>query len=191
MTGLPDPAPRRSLAAFWLALIVSGVSLGCAVAAWAAASPAREGAAARLLDRGDAFAELHLLQLDAVVRFRFLDVAAAHLAGAVLFAALAVAVRLGPRWSVALTGSLSAAGALIIAWIGLGRFLHGLPAVGGWRRAEAAHLLAESAPTWFAPAQQLPLLAVLAGLPLILVLLVNGHFRTRARDRADDPELGW
>jgi hypothetical protein len=190
MTG-PRPVPRRSLTATWLALIVAGVSLTCAVAAWAAASPARAGAAARLLDRDDEFAELSLLRLDEVVQFRFLDLAIAYLAVAVLFAALAVAVRIGPRWSVVLTGSLSAAGALIIAWVGLARLAAGLRPVGAWGRDELSPLLVEGAPAWFGPAQQLPLLAILAGLPLILALLAAGHFRARAHRGTDGHELGW
>lgn len=191
MTGLPDPAPRRPLAASWLALVVAGVSLACAVAAWAAASSARDGAAALLLDGGDEFAELSLLRLDELVQFRFLDLAVAYLAAAVLFTALAVAVRIGPRWSVVLTGSLSAAGASIVFWIGLARLLTGLRPVGDWGRGELAPLLMQGAPAWFGTAEQLPLLATLAGLPLILVLLVAGRARARAERGADGPELGW
>ncbi|SDD36785.1 hypothetical protein [Glycomyces harbinensis] len=190
-TGLPDPAPRRSLAATWLALMVAGVSLVCAAAAWAAASPAQADAAARLLDRDDEFARHYLLQLDQIVQFRFLDLAIAYLAGAVLFTALAVAVRIGPRWSVVATGSLSAAGVLIIAWFAIGRVLAGLPPVGDWGYDEIAPMLMEGAPAWFGTAEQLPLLAAFAGLPLILVLLFIGHIRARAPHGADGPELGW
>ncbi|THV24587.1 hypothetical protein [Glycomyces paridis] len=191
LTGLPDPAPRRSLAATWLAAVVAGVALVCAVAAWLAASRTRADAAARLIDRDDDLVEYHLLRLEELVQFRFLDLATAYLAIAILFAALAVAVRIGPRWSVVLTGSLSAAGALIMARVGLGRLLDGLPQVGGWGQDELAPLLTEAAPSWFGTAAQLPLLATFAGLPLILVLLFNGYFRARAERGTNGPELGW
>lgn len=190
MTGL-DLVPRRPLAATWLALAVAGVSLACAVAAWAAASRAHADTAARLLDRDDEFTQYYLLRLDEIVQFRFLDLALAYLAGAVLFAALAVAVRFGPRWSVVLTGTLSVAGALIIAWFGLGRVLAGVPMLGEWGYDELAPMLMEGAPSWFGTAEQLPLLATFAGLPLILVLLFIGRFRARAEHGADGPELGW
>lgn len=190
MTGLPGPAPRRSLVATWLAIAVAGVSLLCAFAAWSAASPARTEAAARLLDRNDAFAEYHLLRLDEIVRFRFIDLAIAYLAVAVLFAALAVAVRIGPRWSVVLTGTLSAAGALIIGAVVFARLLTGVPALAGWSHEDLVPLLAEVTPAWFVTAEQLPLVATYIGLPIILALLVVGHFRSQAR-RPDGPELGW
>lgn len=191
MTGLPDPAPRRSRVAAWLAVAVAAVSLLCAALAWAAASPARSGAAARLLDRDDGLAEYHLLLLDEIVRFRFHDLAVAYLAVAVLFAALAVAVRIGPRWSVVLIGTLSATGVLIVAWVGFARLLTGIPPLAGWSGEDLLPLLAETTPAWFLTAEQLPLLATFAGLPIILALLVVGHFRSQAEQRAGGPGLGW
>ncbi|WP_335986907.1 hypothetical protein [Glycomyces sp. MUSA5-2] len=184
LTGLPDPAPRRSRAAFLTTAAVAVVSLVCAVAVWIAAAEARAGAAEALRARGDDFVEVYLLHLDEIVRFRFTDSAVAYLAVAVLFAALAVAIRFGPQWSVHATVGLSAAGTAIIAWFGIAKVAGDLP-LGDWASYELTALLKDAAPSWFGPADQLPLLAAAAGLPLIAVLLAAERLRARAEDEAD------
>ncbi|MFB9661961.1 hypothetical protein ACFQS3_04490 [Glycomyces mayteni] len=189
LTGLPDPAPRRSRAAFLTTSAVAAVSLVCAAAVWIAAIEARAGAAEVLRARGDDFVELYLLHLDEIVRFRFTDSAVAYLAIAVLFAALAVAIRFGPQWSVHATGSLSAAGTAIIAWFGVQKLAGDLP-IGDWASYELTALLKDAAPSWFGPADQLPLLAAAAGLPVIMVLLAVGHLKTRA-DEDEGADLRW
>ncbi|RRS00386.1 hypothetical protein [Glycomyces terrestris] len=189
LTGLPDPAPRRSRTAFLMTAAISAVSLVCAAAVWIAAAEARAGAAERLRERGDDFLELYLLHLDEIVRFRFTDSAVAYLAVAVLFAALAVAIRFGPQWSVAATGLLSAAGTAITAWFGVTKLADGLP-LGDWAAYELTALLHEAAPAWYAPADHLPLIASAAGLPLIAVLLAAGHARARSAER-DGADLKW
>ncbi|MEU5873607.1 hypothetical protein AB0A73_18875 [Glycomyces sp. NPDC047369] len=189
LTGLPDPAPRRSRAAFLTTSAVAAVSLVCAVAVWIAAAEARAGAAEALRARGDDFLELYLLHLDEIVRFRFTDTAVAYLAVAVLFAALAVAIRFGPQWSVHATGALTAAGTLITALTGIEKIAGDLP-LGDWASYELTALLKDAAPSWFGPADQLPLLAAVAGLPLIAVLLTAGHLKARA-DEDEGADLRW
>ncbi|GAA2304668.1 hypothetical protein GCM10009853_072110 [Glycomyces scopariae] len=190
LTGLPDPAPRRSRTAFLTASAIAAVSLVCAAAVWIAAAEARAGAAERLRERGDDFVELYLLHLDEIVRFRFTDSAVAYLAVAVLFASLAVAIRFGPQWSVAATGLLSGAGTAMIAWFGLTKLTEGLP-LGDWAGYELTAMLQEAAPSWYGTADHLPLLATAAGLPLVLVLLAAGRARTRDGYESEGADLGW
>ncbi|GAA1666694.1 hypothetical protein GCM10009830_10450 [Glycomyces endophyticus] len=189
LTGFPDPAPRRSRAAFLVTSVIAAVSMVCAVAVWIAAAEARAGAAERLRARGDDFVELYLLHLDEIVRFRFTDSAVAYLAAAVLFASLAVAIRFGPQWAVAVNGLLSAAGTAALAWFGLTKLADGLP-LGDWAGYELTAMLQDAAPAWYGPAEQLPLIAAAAGLPVIAGLLAAGHFRARAEHR-EDADLRW
>lgn len=174
MTGLPHPAPLRSLTATWIAISVAAVSLVSAIGILDSASSARAGARELLL-AGD-FDRYYFVLLDDIVDFRFVETGIVYLALTVLFAALALAARVGPRWAVATTGTLATAGSLIAAWYGLQRFLGDL-AIGNWMYDELTSRLKEEAPMWLGFAEDLPIIAAAVGLPWIGILLVVDHFR--------------
>lgn len=167
----PRLEPQRSEAAIILSLTLAAILLACAVVLLDAAGPARDSVAAILRGNVD-FGVNYLPDLDRIVGVRFIFSGVLYLVLAVAFAALAVASRIGPRWSVVALGVFCMVGTLAVLYLtvaqGLGR---------GFVDYELRSMLQSAAPPWFAPTEGIPAPATLFGLPLVGILLIRTHLR--------------
>jgi hypothetical protein len=174
------PKPNRSGSAVILSFSLAAVLLACAVVLLDAAGPARDSVAEILRGNGD-FGVNYLPDLDYIVGVRFVFSGVLYLVLAVAFAALAVASRIGPRWSVVALGVFCMAGTLVVLYLtlirGLGR---------NFPYYELVSMLKSAAPPWFAPTEGIPALATFFGLPLVGILLINRHLRNS--DGATSPD---
>jgi hypothetical protein len=167
----PRPKPNRSEAAVILSLTLAVMLLACAVILLDAAGPARESVAA-ILRGNDDFGVNYLPDLDFVVGVRFIFTGVLYLVLAVALAALAIASRIGPRWSVVVLGVCCMVGTLVVLLLfvaqGLERSYVGY---------EFRSMLKSAAPLWVAATEGLPELVTLFGLPLVGILLIRRHGR--------------
>ncbi|MDN3243092.1 hypothetical protein [Glycomyces tritici] len=177
----PRPKPNRSESAVILSFSLAVILLACAVFLLDAAGPARDAAAETLLDDNDDFGASYLPQLDAIVNFRFVYPAVGCLLLAAAFTALAVASRIGPRWSVIVLGVFCAVGALGLVMVAALRLMVDIP-IGDYEYDELTSWLKAGAPSGFESAEEIPVLTTLFGLPLIGALLTLGHHRNRESD---------
>jgi hypothetical protein len=167
----PQPKPNRSESAVILSFTLAVILLACAVVLLDAAGPARDSVA-EILKGNEDFGVNYLPDLDFIVGVRFVFSGVLYLVLAVAFAALAIASRIGPRWSVVALGVFCMVGTLVILYLavaqGLGRsFVH----------YELRSMLQSAAPPWVAATEGIPELATLFGLPLVGILLINRHLR--------------
>jgi len=180
MSRLPSPLelkPNRSESAVILSFTLAAILLACAIVLLDAAGPARDSVAA-ILRRNDDFGVNYLPDLDFIVGVRFVFSGVLYFVLAVAFAALAVASRIGPRWSVVALGVFCMVGTLAVLYLfvaqGLGRSFVGY---------EFRSMLKSAAP-WVAATEGIPELATLFGLPLVGILLINQHLRNSDTVRA-------
>jgi hypothetical protein len=175
------PKPNRSGSAVILSFTLAAILLACAVFLLDAAGPAREAAAETLLDDNDDFGANYLPLLDAIVNFRFVYPAIGCLLLAAAFAALAVASRIGPRWSVIALGVFCILGTIGLLCVAVIRALADMQ-VGDYEYDELTSWLKAGAPSGFESAEEIPMLTTLFGLPLVGALLIFRHFRNPESD---------
>lgn len=177
----PRPKPNRSESAVILSFSLAAILLACAVFLLDASGPARDSAAATLLaDDGD-FGSNYLPQLDAIVNFRFVYPAVGCLLLAAAFAALAVASRTGPRWSVIALGVCCILGTIGLVFVAVIRLMVDIP-IGDYEYDELTSWLKAGAPSGFESAEEIPMLTTLLGLPLVGALLIFRHLRNPESD---------
>ncbi|RRS01724.1 hypothetical protein [Glycomyces terrestris] len=167
----PQPKPNRSESAVILSFTLAAILLAYAIVLLDAAGPARD-AVAEILKHGDDFGVNYLPDLDFIVGVRFVFSGVLYLVLAVAFAALAVASRIGPRWSVVALGVFCMVGTLVVLYLtvaqGLSRSFVGY---------ELTRMLHSAAPPWVALTDGMPALTTLFGLPLVGILLIRQHLR--------------
>ncbi|MEU6860209.1 hypothetical protein AB0B28_15215 [Glycomyces sp. NPDC046736] len=176
--------PRRSLVVVYVSSFMAAAMLVSSLVWLNVAGPARADAATRLLSDPSPFeGEYYLQNLDALARLWFLYPGLTYLGLAAAFAALALAVRIGPRWSIIAAASLVALGLAHDLGLWMRRVLTDIAdmpghQLNGW--------LAEAAPSWFLTSQGLPTLATAAGLAFVALFLIVSHLRSSAYPREDD-----
>ncbi|GAA2147294.1 hypothetical protein [Glycomyces algeriensis] len=170
----PRPKPNRSESAVILSFTLAVILLACAVVLFDAAGPAKESVAAILM-RGEVFGANYLPDLDYIVGLRFIFSGVLYLVLAIAFGALAVASRIGPRWSVVALGVLCMVGTLVILYLTVAQSLSR-----SFVYYELREMLQSAAPPWLAPTEGIPPLVTLFGLPLVGILLINRHLRNSA-----------
>jgi len=184
----PRLEPRRSESAVILTLMLSAVLLASAIVLLDAAGPAKEVAKARLLAHDDDFGANYLPLLDGIVTARFIYTGIGYLVLAAAFAGLAIASRIGPRWSVVALGVLCIVGTIGVLFLTVARAGADLP-VGSGHYDILMGWLKEAAPPWFVPTETVPALATFFGLPAVGILLIHRHLRNaEAAGRSVHPD---
>lgn len=172
----PRLKPKRSESAVILTLTLSAALLASGIVLLDAAGPAHESVKARLLARDDDFGANYLPLLDGIVTERFIHTGIGYLVLAAAFAGLAIASRIGPRWSVVALGVLCIVGTIGVLFLTVARAATDLP-VGSSDYDRLMDWLEAAAPAWFAPTETVPALATIFGLPAVGALLIHRHFR--------------
>lgn len=173
----PRVEPRRSESAVILALTLSVVLLAGAIVLLDAAGPAHESAEARLLAYDDDFGAAYLPLLDEIVTWRFIYMGLGYLVLAAAFAGLAIASRIGPRWSVIALGVLCILGTIGVLGFTMLRAVADIPAIGSGEYDVLVGWLKDAAPPWFEPTETIPAFAPFFGLPAVGLLLIHRHYR--------------
>lgn len=104
------------------------------------------------------------------------------------FTALAVASRIGPRWTVVASGITCAVGTFVLMVLFVVRSMTG---VANYIDYEVHMWLKEEAATWFQFSLEYPLLVTVIGLPTVGVLLIHRHLKNHSRRAAQRGAPVW